>query len=132
MIHLRRIFSIKKIKNYQTIIIKYKDKTIKNELTTRAVIKYHVQKDSSEKITLLVVNKNVYKFEETQQKAFYLQLYSEEKVINFYDSRSIIPGVASFFLFKIENSRSLLVSDSFSLFSIENKCSYCYQSHDNK
>ena len=126
------IFSIKKIKNYQTIIIKYKDKTIKNELTTRAVIKYHVQKDSSEKSTLLVVNKNVYKFEETQQKAFHLQLYSEEKVINFYDSRSIIPGAASFFLFKIENSRSLLVSDSFSLFSIENKCSYCYQSHDNK
>lgn len=126
------MFSIKKIKNYQTIIIKYKDKTIKNELTTRAVIKYHVQKDSSEKITLLVVNKNVYKFEETQQKAFHLQLYSEEKVINFYDSRSIIPGSASFFLFKIENSRSLLVSDSFSLFSIENKCSYCYQSHDNK
>lgn len=126
------MFSIKKIKNYQTIIIKYKDKTIKNELTTRAVIKYHVQKDSSEKSTLLVVNKNVYKFEETQQKAFHLQLYSEEKVINFYDSRSIIPGTASFFLFKIENSRSLLVSDSFSLFSIENKCSYCYQSHDNK
>ena len=82
MIHLSGIFSIKKIKNYQTIIIKYKDKTIKNELTTRAVIKYHVQKDSSEKITLLVVNKNVYKFEETQQKAFHLQLYSEEKVIN--------------------------------------------------
>ena len=106
--------------------------TIKNELTTRAVIKYHVQKDNSEEITLFVVNKNVYKFEETQQKAFHLQLYSEEKVINFYDSRSIIPGVASFFLFKIENSRSLLVSDSFSLFSIENKRSYCYQSHDNK
>ena len=126
------IFSIKKIKNYQTIIIKYKDKTIKNELTTRAVIKYHVQKDSSEKITLLVVNKNVYKFEETQQKAFHLQLYSEEKVINFYDSRSIIPGAASFFLFKIENSQSLLVSDSFPLFNIENKCSYCYQSHDNR
>jgi len=76
------IFAIKKIKNYQTIIIRYKDKTIKNELTTRDVIKYHVQKDSSEKITLLVVNKNVYKFEETQQKAFHLQLYSEEKVIN--------------------------------------------------
>ena len=126
------IFAIKKIKNYQTIIIKYKDKTIKNELTTRDVIKYHVQKDSSEKITLLVVNKNVYKFEETQQKAFHLQLYSEEKVINFYDSRSIIPGAASFFLFKIENNRSLLVSDSFSLFSIENKCSCCYQSHDNR
>jgi len=75
------IFAIKKIKNYQTIIIRYKDKTIK-ELTTRDVIKYHVQKDSSEEITLSVVNKNVYKFEETQQKAFHLQLYSEEKVIN--------------------------------------------------
>ena len=79
MIHLGGIFAIKKIKNYQTIIIKYKDKTIKNELTTRIVIKYHVQKDSSEEITLLVVNKNVYKFEETKQKAFRLQFIVRKK-----------------------------------------------------
>jgi len=53
--------------------------TIKNELTTRAVIKYHVQKDNSEEITLFVVNKNVYKFEETQQKAFRLQFIVRKK-----------------------------------------------------
>jgi len=53
--------------------------TIKNELTTRAIIKYHVQKDSSEEITLLVVNKNVYKFEETQQKAIHLQFIVRKK-----------------------------------------------------
>ena len=76
---MKGIFAIKKIKNYQTIIIKYKDKTIKNELTTRIVIKYHMQKDSSEEIILLVVNKDVYKFEETQQKAFCLQFIVRKK-----------------------------------------------------
>ena len=76
---MEEIFAIKKIKNYQTIIIKYKDKTIKNELTTRIVIKYHMQKDSSEEIILLVVNKDVYKFEETQQKAFCLQFIVRKK-----------------------------------------------------
>jgi hypothetical protein len=78
MIHLRGVCR-KKYKQYQTIIIKYKGKMIKNELITRAVIKYHVQKDSSEEIILLVVNKNAYKFEETQQKAFRLQFIVKKK-----------------------------------------------------